>query len=806
MNPKVFHTLEFDKIIARLTTLAGTDRGRSYCEKLTPVTNLEKIRERQTETEDALRRIRQRGSLSFSGVPDITALKKRLSIGGGLNAAELLSIGSLLSVAKSASRYGATDETARDSLSSYFEALAPVPELAHSISAAIVDENTISDNASPALRSIRRSLSGLDERIRSEMNRMLSGSVRDYLQDAIITVRDNRYCLPVRAEYKSQVPGVVHDQSSSGQTLFIEPMAAVNLNNERRELELQEKQEIQKILDALSEQAFAHLTEIDTDFRMLSELDFIFAKGMLAEEMDAISPDLNEEGIIDLKRARHPLLDKEKVVPIDLELGLHFQQLIVTGPNTGGKTVSLKTCGLLTLMAQAGLHIPAAPGSRISVFHNVYADIGDEQSIEQSLSTFSSHMTNIIGILRSVEQSPNTALVLFDELCAGTDPAEGAALATAILNELHTEGVITMATTHYSELKEYALSTDGVENGACEFSVETLSPTYRLLIGVPGKSNAFAISRKLGLPDDIIQDARNRMSSHAQTFEDLLTDLEERRRAMEAKESSFASDREALDRRLEKLKADEEKVANEKAKAIQEASREAASILKSAKKEADETIRRFRKASSSSSDMKELEKERTEIGQKLKKAEEKSSARPMTKHVSSTHGAVNVKNLHVGDRVRILPMNMNGTIHTLPNKKGELEVQAGIIRSKVKLSDIELLGEETSAERFRRQMKEKRQTSERQVSASSFGKSLTISPEIRLLGMTVDEALSALDKYIDDAYLSHLKEVRIVHGKGTGALRKAVQEYLNGNMYVKDYHQAAYGEGDAGVTIARLQS
>ncbi len=810
MNPKVFHTLEFDKVITRLMEHASTERGKSYCQKLTPITNLDKITARQVETDDALKRIYRNGSISFGGVHDVTPFQKRLEIGGSLNAGELLEIASLLSAAGAASRYGDTGSNteARDSLSSYFEGLAPVQPLHDEIHRCILSEDSIADDASSELKSIRRSLAGLDERVRSEMNRMLTGSAHDYLQDAVVTIRDNRYCLPVKAEYKSQISGIVHDQSSTGQTLFIEPMAVVNLNNERKELELREHKEIDRILAQLSANAYEHMSEIDNDFRILSELDFIFAKGKLAEEMQGISPVFNEDGQIDLKEARHPLLDPSRVVPINVNLGIHFNQLIVTGPNTGGKTVSLKTIGLLTLMGQAGLHIPAAAGSRLSVFHNVYADIGDEQSIEQSLSTFSSHMVNIISILRSVEQSPNTALCLFDELCAGTDPAEGAALATAILSQLHTEGVKTMATTHYSELKEYALSTNGVENAACEFSLETLSPTYRLLIGVPGKSNAFAISRKLGLTSDIIEDARNRMTEHAQSFEDLLTDLEEKRIRMEKQEASFQSDKEALDRRIEKLRADEARLANEKTRMIQDASQEAARILKQAKDEADETIRKFRKMKADSPDMRKMEQERTALNKKLSQAQEKSSASTMTKHIQSTNsGAINIKNIHVGDNVRVLSMNMNGTIHTLPNSKGELEVQMGIIRSKVHMSDIQLLGEESTSERFRREMKEKRRKQagvSGTTSLSSFGKAATISPEIKLLGLTRDEAIAKLDKYIDDAYLSHLKEVRIVHGKGTGALRKAVQGYLDGNMYVKEYHQAAYGEGDAGVTIARL--
>lgn len=809
MNTKAFKTLEFDKIITELTNLAGSERGRLYCSQLAPITDPEKIRARQTETGDALARLIRDGSVSFSSVVDVTPFAKRLEIGGTLNTTELLGVASLLSAAASVKHYGDSgrNEEHRDSLAAYFEGLAPHQELHDEITRCILSEDSIADDASPELKNIRRQMGGMNERIRAQLQKILTGSARDYLQDAVITSRDGRYCLPVKSENKSQVAGIVHDQSSSGQTLFIEPMAVVNLNNELRQLELEEKKEIERILSLLSEKAAECMSEIESDYRLLTELDFVFAKGQLAYRMKAVAPEFNEEGRINLKKGRHPLLDPERVVPIDVNLGIRFDQLIVTGPNTGGKTVSLKTVGLLTLMGQAGLHIPAEIGSELSIFHNVYADIGDEQSIEQNLSTFSSHMTNIIRILRSVEQSPNTALCLFDELCAGTDPAEGAALATSILATLHTEGVKTMATTHYSELKEYALSTDGVENAACEFSLETLSPTYRLLIGVPGKSNAFAISRKLGLPEGIIDDARNRMTDHAQSFEDLLSDLTDQKTSLEKSRDDAKRLEETLARREAALHEAEAKLQDEKARMIQDASQEAARILKKAKDEADETIRTFRKMKANSPDMQAMERKRTELGKKLSEAESKSSL-GMKKHVHSSHGTIKVENLHVGDRVRVNSMNLIGTIHRLPDAKGNLVVQMGIMKSTVSMNDIEILGEENTADRYRREMKEKIRsktgTRSANPSLSSFGKAAYISPEIKLIGMTVDQAISALDKYIDDAAISHLKEVRIVHGKGTGALRNAVQSYLNGNMYVKSYHQAAYGEGDAGVTIAVL--
>ncbi len=824
MNPKVYKTLEFDKIINLLTDLAGSERGRKYCSQLTPITDPEKIKARQQETADAYARIIRNGSVSFGGVVDVTSFIKRLEIGGVLNTTELLAISALLSAAGSVKRYGeigvgnngrgsdytsnTSDSHARDSLTSYFEGLAPHMELHDEINRCILAEDVIADDASSELKNIRRQMGGMNDRIRAQLQNMLTGSARDYLQEAVITTRDGRYVLPVKSENKSHIPGIVHDQSSSGQTLFIEPMAVVNLNNELRELEIEEQKEIEKILARLSAEAAECMSEIVADFQLLSELDFIFAKGELASRMNAVNPEFNTDGRVNIKRGRHPLLDSSKVVPIDVNLGIDFDQLIITGPNTGGKTVSLKTVGLLTLMGQAGLHIPAEVGSELSIFHNVYADIGDEQSIEQNLSTFSSHMTNIIRILRSVEQSPNTALCLFDELCSGTDPTEGAALATAILETLHTEGVKTMATTHYSELKEYALSTPGVENAACEFSLETLSPTYRLLIGVPGKSNAFAISKKLGLPDGIIEDARNRMTEHAQSFEDLLSDLTDQKSTLEKSQEDASKLEEILARREAQLHEEERKLEEQKARLIQDASQEAAQILKKAKDEADATIREFRKMKASSPDLQEMERKRTEVGKKLSAAEKKSSE-GMKRHVKSTQGTIKVENLRVGDRVRVLSMGLIGTIHKLPDARGNLEVQMGIMQSKVKLTDIELLPEENTAEKIRKDMKERyRQQAGAKSpspSMSSFSKAAYISPEVKLLGLTVDEAIAKLDKYIDDAAISHLKEVRIVHGKGTGALRNAVHQYLNGNPYVKSYKLAEYGEGDAGVTIARLE-
>ncbi len=812
MNKKVFKTLEYYKVIDMLKSHATSEYGREACHRLTPMTDLDEIRAAQRETRDAYTRITTMGSIGFNGIADPRMMAKRLEIGGSLNASELLSIASMLSVAKAAAKYGQQkkEDAPKDSLDSYFLGIEPVTRLEEEIHHCILAVDEFADDATPGLHSVRRSMAACNEQIRSTMNRQL-GTLRDYLQDGVITMRDGRYCLPVKAEFKSHVPGMVHDQSSTGATLFIEPMGVVNLNNQLRELELKEQEEIEKLLAELSEQVAEHITEITEDFRILSTLDFIFAKGNLARDMKASEPVFNTEGIIHLKEARHPLLDKHTVVPIDITLGEDYDQLIVTGPNTGGKTVSIKTCGLLTLMGQAGLHIPALEGSRLGIFHNVYADIGDEQSIEQSLSTFSSHMKNIIRILDGVDSvlaSGHDALVLFDELCAGTDPTEGAALATAILHRLHTEGIRTMATTHYSELKIYALSTPGVENACCEFSVETLSPTYRLLIGIPGKSNAFAISGKLGLPADIIRDAEGRIDEEDQSFEDLVADLEEKRISIEkskaeieAQQRAIEKTRAQLDERVAKLNASKDKI-------LEEANAKAANILKEAKDTADRTIRNFNKYGMANPDMTKMEKERQAIGKKLASRQTKSAASAKKSQQSQAYNAPKPEELRIGERVKVISMNMTGTIHSLPDKAGFLEVQMGIMRTRVKLTDIIVIADSGSATLNGQKIPGaggRKQRSMGSKTASSFSKAASISPEIKLIGMSGDEAISALDKYLDDAYLSHLKEVRVVHGKGTGVLRQRVHEYLRGQSHVKSFRLAEFGEGDAGVTLVRFK-
>lgn len=797
MNKKVLHTLEFDKITERLTAYATSDKGKEYCRLLKPISDIEKIRERQKETGDALRRIFAKGTVSFSGIHDPSLFAKRLDIGSSLNTTELLQIVSLLTVASRAKSYGAPGrtDTSGDSLTHYFNELDPLDPLRNEISRCIISEDEISSDASPALRSIRRQLGLMGDRIRSKMTEILNAH-RDQLSDSVVTMRDGRYCLPVKSEHKGSIPGMVHDQSGSGATLFIEPAAVVSLNNEVRELQLKEQEEIKKILEELSAEVNEYIGTIVQDFKVLAELDFIFAKGALAQSENAMEPLLNTDGRIDLKKARHPLLDPSKVVPIDVNLGKDFDQLIITGPNTGGKTVSLKTVGLLTLMACAGLYIPASDRSEIAVFNDVYADIGDEQSIEQSLSTFSSHMTNIVGILRQVhlpQKAERTALVLFDELCAGTDPSEGAALAESILSELHRTHIRTMATTHYPELKAYALTTDGVENASCEFSVETLSPTYRLLIGIPGKSNAFAISRKLGLSADIIDDAASRMDQEDVHFEDLVTGLEQRQSAVIRAQEKASHDKEEAEKLLKRAKQKDASLSDRSDEIIAKANAEAAQILQRAKDKADEVIRNFNKYGTATPDMSVMEKQRQELGRSIKDHQGKSVIK--AKKTTALQGKkVDAKKLRIGDEVIVLSMNIKGTVHTLPDAKGNLTVQMGIMQSKVNIDDIALIGEASSSSGKKN----------RSTARHSMNKSATMSPELMLIGMNSDEAIRTLDKYLDDARLSHLSTVRIVHGKGSGILRKAVHDYLSRQKDIKDFHLAAYGEGDTGVTVVEF--
>lgn len=793
MNQKVLKTLEYNKIITQLTSYATSTPGKLLCQNLLPMSDYHEIVQAQTETSDALTRVRMKGSLSLSGVRDVRDSLKRLEIGSALGIPELLSISSLLTVAARAKAYGQHEESEEfpdDSLDSMFRSLEPVTSVNNEIKRCILSEDEISDNASPGLHKVRRSMHGINDRIHTQLNSILN-SCRSYLQDAVITMRDGRYCLPVKAEYKSQVNGMVHDQSSTGSTLFIEPMAVIQLNNELRTLEIQEQKEIEAVLADLSGQLMPYTEELAIDLQILSQLDFIFAKAALSRHFKCSEPKFNTEGRIHIKDGRHPLLDPQKVVPITVWLGTDFDLLMVTGPNTGGKTVSLKTVGLFTLMGQAGLHIPAFEGSELAVFEEVFADIGDEQSIEQSLSTFSAHMTNIVHILN---QADSHSLCLFDELCSGTDPTEGAALAIAILNFLHNMKCRTMATTHYSELKIYALSTPGVENACCEFDVATLRPTYRLLIGIPGKSNAFAISKKLGLPDYIIDDAKTHLESEDETFEDVISRLEENRVTIEKERAEIESYKAEIARLKSGLEKKEERFDERKDKMIRKANEEAQQILREAKETADRTIKNINKlAASSGIDTKALEAERTKLRDSLKKVEGGLSLKQETK---KPHKAINPKTLKLGDGVRVLSMNLNGTVSSLPDAQGNVFVQMGILRSKVNISDLELL-QENSVSGPGLESRKKGSGSSNIKMSKSFG----ISPEINVLGMTVDEAVAQLDKYLDDAYIAHLPQVRIVHGKGTGALRAGIHKHLKHLKYIKEFHLGGFGEGDAGVTI-----
>lgn len=791
MNEKALKTLEYYKIIDMLEAFATSSIGKNKCRQLRPLDNLTEIETMQQETADALSRIYQKGSLSFSGVKDVRGSLKRLEVGSTLGIGELLAIRSLLENASRAKAYSRreTENEHTDSLDNMFELIEPLSPLATEIGRCILSEDEISDDASTGLRQVRRSMKLTNDKIHTQLSSFVSGNSRTYLQDAVVTMRNGRYCIPVKAEYKSQVPGMIHDQSSTGSTIFVEPMTIVRLNNEMRELEIQEQKEIEMILSNLSQLAAENLDAIFDDVKLLSELDFIFARAQLAKSQNATEPRFNRDRIIDIKKARHPLIDKHKVVPIDIRIGETFDLLIVTGPNTGGKTVSLKTVGLLTLMGQSGLHIPAFDNSRLSVFREVYADIGDEQSIEQSLSTFSSHMTNVV---RFMETADSDSLVLFDELGAGTDPTEGAALAIAILSTLHERGIRAMATTHYSELKVYALSTPGVENASCEFDVETLRPTYRLLIGVPGKSNAFAISQKLGLPLSIIERAKEQISQEDETFEDVLSNLEESRKTIESEREELASYKEEIKTLKEQLEAKQDKLDQRKERIIAEANEEAHRILREAKDYADQTMRIFNKAGKDSMSAKDLEKHRSDLRKKMDKAGKKVALKTPQKQKST----LRPQDLSLGDSVKVMSLNVKGTVSSKPDSKGMLFVQMGILRSKVHISDLQIIDEPVITGPA---------LSRTGAGKIKMNKSASVRTEINLLGKTVDEAVSELDKYLDDAYLAHLSSVRIVHGKGTGALRKGVHNYLKRLKYVQDFHLAEFGEGDAGVTIVEFK-
>lgn len=796
MNQKALHVLEYDKIIERLTDHASSEPGRKMCRELVPSSDIKEIRKNLEKTGDAIARIFKKGSTSFGDNRDFTGSLKALKIGAALDMGALLRLASFLDNVNRVKSYGrpARDDENTDSLSEMFSMLEPLTFVSAEIRRCIVSEDEIASDASPALKHIRRGIMLTNDRIHEQLNRMINGSLRTYLQDAVVTMRGDRYCIPVRSEHKSQVSGIVHDQSSSGSTLFIEPAAIVELNNKLREMALQEQAEIEKILQELSLKVAEHVDDIKFDSDVMTELDFVFAKASYALEINGMVPTFNENHAIDIKKGRHPLIDKKKVVPIDVYVGKDFDMLIITGPNTGGKTVTLKTVGLLTLMGQAGLAIPAGDHSELSVFEEVYADIGDEQSIEQSLSTFSSHMTNTVSILENADEN---SLCLFDELGAGTDPTEGAALAISILNDLHSRGVRTMATTHYSELKVYALNTPGIQNASCEFDVESLRPTYKLLIGIPGKSNAFAISQKLGLPERIIEAAKGQISTEDKKFEDLLADLERSRKVIESERLEIEQYKKETKELHQRLEEKTDKLDRQREEILREANEQAREILQEAKDLADDTIRTFRKAGPGAS-IADLERARTSVGQKISDKNKAIAGSSKNQQAKETHPILKESQLRLGESVKIVSMGLKGTISSKPDKDGNLFVQCGIMKTKANIRDLVLVSDDdgkTAMKKFYG-----RHTSGG-GGKMDLSKAANIRTEINLIGKNSDDAIAALDKYLDDAYMTHLNNVRVVHGKGSGILRQAVHNYLKGVPYVKSFKLGEYGEGDAGVTI-----
>lgn len=790
MNNKSLSTLEYNKIISRLVSFACSDGAKQILHKLEPMTDIDKINTALDYTNDALTRVYQKGSVDFSRIKDIRGSIARLKVGSSLNALELLNISMLLECAAHIKGYY---EQRADSIQPLIDMLAPVTLLNNAIKKCIISEDEISDDASANLRSIRRQKNIAADRIHTELNKILnSPSTRTYLQDYVITTRQGRFCLPVKAEYKSLMPGMVHDQSSTGSTVFIEPAAVVKLNNDIRELELKEQAEIEVILADLSAKAAEYTDSLLSDYEILTNLDCIFAKALLSRHFNCSRPVMNNKGIVNIKKGRHPLIEPHTVVPIDIYLGTDFNLLIITGPNTGGKTVSLKTVGLLTLMAQAGLNIPALEHSDIAVFDNIFADIGDEQSIEQSLSTFSSHMTNTVDILKKADSN---SLILFDEIGAGTDPTEGAALAIAILDSLHRRNITTMATTHYNEIKMYALTTDGVENACCEFDVQSLRPTYRLLIGVPGKSNAFAISKKLGLSDNIINDASRRLDSEDIKFEDLVTDLEQSRVTIEREREELNEYKAQIAQLKSELTKKTERLDERTDNIIRKANEEAARILKDAKEYADKTINAMNKHGMT---VKELEKHRSAIREKMNKRQEKLKIEPANN--ISEHKAHDISEFKVGMHVKVLTMNVIGTVSQIHKNKNQVTVLVGSLSTKMDIKNLAIL----------KGYKDPAETSSKPKGAGGSGKikmskSSSVSSEINLLGYTVDEAIAVLDKYLDDAYIARIPQVRIVHGKGTGALRSGITSYLHGVPYIKEFRLGQIGEGAEGVTIVTFK-
>ncbi len=790
MNTKSLKTLEFIKIRELLKSKAISHMGKNQCEKLEPITDLAKITMLQQETTEAFNYIMKKGSLPLGGISDITESMKRVDMQGVLSISELMKISDFLYVCRKLKKY-ATKVGNEDNymlLDPVFDEIEMLSPVEREISGCIANENELRDDASSELYKIRIAIKTSNQKIKDQLNSIIqSQTYKSMLQDTVVTLRNGRYCVPVKQEFKNTFKGIVHDQSATGSTVFIEPNSVVSQNNRIRELQLEESKEIEKILARLTELVYENRLAINQNKYLITKLDVIFAKGELSIMMNAVQPMFNEDGYVNIKKGRHPLIPSDIVVPIDVYLGDKFSTLLITGPNTGGKTLSIKTVGLFTIMGQCGLHIPANSGSELSIFDNVFSDIGDEQSIEQSLSTFSSHMTNIISILDKVTDK---SLVLLDELGAGTDPVEGAALAIAILQYLYDRGCKVCVTTHYSELKMYALSTEGVENASCEFDVETLRPTYKLLIGIPGKSNAFSISKKLGLADYIIEDAKKTISNQDEKFEDIITDLEIAKKEVLVEKEHAEKLKHEVEGLSSKIKKEQEKLENERKDIIIKAKQEARAITVQAKKEADELIKQLNEQSKNLVGIKELDKTRQQIQSNITELEKDIFNAPKEKKISD-----DVRKLRKGDEVMVISMNSEGKLASNIDNSDMVMVAMGNMKIKIHISSLEPI----------KKVKKKAQVQQKYSKKALSSKSKNMTAELDLRGMLVHEGLEELDKFIDDAILTGMGQISIIHGKGTGAMRNGVHNHLKQSPSISSYRLGEFGEGDMGVTIAKLK-
>ena len=785
---KSIHTLELPKVLELLAAQAVTEEGKRRARELRPETDPDEVAKRLKETSAAVDMMVLRGSPSFSGIRPMAGSLQRADMGGSLNTRELMDIARVLGAARSVKDYGDGDSDKKTVIDYLFRSLHPNRFLEDKITTSIVGDGELADSASPELASIRRHMRATESKVRDILQKIISSSQAKYLQESIITMRSGRYVVPVKSEHKNEIPGLVHDLSGSGSTFFIEPMGVVKANNELRELQAREEKEIDRILAELSAEAAAFKEDINQNYDLLIFLDGIFARARLSMNMHAMEPKLSGKSTV-LRRARHPLLDQKTAVANDLSLGETFDTLVITGPNTGGKTVTLKTIGLLTLMAQCGLHIPAADGSVIRVFERVLADIGDEQSIAQNLSTFSSHMSNIVGMLEETDQD---TLILFDELGGGTDPVEGAALAAAIIEYARACGALVAATTHYAELKVYAMTTQGVENASCEFDVETLAPTYRLLVGIPGKSNAFAISKRLGLPDHIIQAANERINAENIRFEDVLTKLDQQRQEMEREQQEAAKLRQEMEQAAAKAQEYRDSLQKEKEKNTAAAKAEARAIIEDARRTADQIfyeLNDMKKKAKKEGDFQSVNDQRADLRRRLNEAESKLGAK------EEAAPPPMVRPAQKGDTVTILKTGTQATVLSV-NKDGVLQLQAGILRITAKQEEVRIVQGETQAQK---EAKKYIQRSEHKL------RSLGAKAEVDLRGMMTDEAEMVLSQFIDRAIMANLTQVTVIHGKGTGAVRKAVHAYLKRCKGVASFRLGRYGEGETGVTIVDLK-